>query len=222
VKTYFISGLGADRKAFYRLRLPAGYEPVYLDWIAPQTNESLKDYAQRFSSLINDKEEFVLIGLSFGGMIASEIARIKTPRKLILLSSVSASHEMPWYFRVAGKMRMQKIIPVAVYKRATLLNHFMGSRNKNDKALVSSFVKQTDPQFIRWSINAMLKWKQHDRLKGVIHIHGNKDKLLPLRYTNASHTIKNGRHLMVLTKFAEINRILREVLPVVENQLSSN
>ncbi|MEJ0107023.1 MAG: alpha/beta hydrolase [Bacteroidota bacterium] len=212
MKAYFISGLGADKKAFYKLRLPAGYEPVYLDWITPQNNESLKEYAKRFSSFVNDHEEFILIGLSFGGMIASEIARIKAPRKLILLSSVAASDEMPWYFRMAGKFRVQRIIPVAVYKRATLLNHFMGSKNKDDRAMVMSFVRQTDPGFIRWSINAILEWRQHEPLNNIIHIHGNKDRLLPVRYTNASHTIADGRHLMVLNKAAEINKILQEVL----------
>ena len=213
MKAYFISGLGADKKAFYKLKLPAGYEPVYLDWITPQHNESLKEYAKRFSASINNNEEFILIGLSFGGMIASEIARIKVPRKLILLSSVGASDEMPWYFRMAGKFRLQRIIPVAIYKRATLLNHFMGSKNKDDKAMLRSFVKQTDPAFIRWSINAILEWEQHEPLNNIIHIHGNKDRLLPIRYTNASHTIVNGRHLMVLNKDAEINKILQEILP---------
>jgi len=222
VKAYFISGLGADRKAFYKLKLPPGYEPVYLDWISPQNNESLKEYAKRFSGSINDKEKFILIGLSFGGMIASEIARIKTPLKLILLSSVAASDEMPWYFRVAGKFRMQRIIPVVLYKRATLLNHFMGTKNKDDKAMVMSFVRQTDPEFIRWSINAILGWEQHEPLKDIIHIHGNKDRLLPIKYTNANHRIDNGRHLMVLNKANEINKILQEVLPVTGNQSSNN
>jgi len=212
VKAYFISGLGADKKAFYKLKLPAGYEPVYLDWITPQSKESLKEYAFRFAGSINDQEDFILIGLSFGGMIASEIARIKSPRKVILLSSISNSDEMPWYFRVAGKTGIQKIVPVALYKKVTILNHFMGTKSKTDKAMVLSFVKQTDPAFIRWSINAILEWEQHERLPDTIHIHGSKDRLLPIRYIKASHIINNGKHLMVLNKADEINRILEDVL----------
>lgn len=212
MKAYFISGLGADKKAFYKLKLPPVYEPVYLDWITPQPNESLKAYAHRFSVLINDKEKFVLIGLSLGGMIASEIARIKPPRKLILLSSISCSNEMPWYFRLAGKAGIQKMIPTVLYKRVTIINHFMGSKSKIDKAIVLSFVKQVEPAFIRWSINAILNWVQHERLENTIHIHGDKDRLLPYRYTKASHIINNGRHLMVLNKANEINKILEEVL----------
>jgi pimeloyl-ACP methyl ester carboxylesterase len=211
MKAYFISGLGADKKAFYKLNLPAGYEPVYLDWITPYQHESLKEYAARFSELIREGD-FVLIGLSLGGMIASEIARLKSPRKLILLSSISVSDEMPWYFRVGGKIGVQKAIPVFVYKNMTVLNLFMGAGSRSDKAMLLSFVKKTDASFIRWAVNAILGWNQRERLSDIVHIHGDKDRLLPVRFIRASHTVKEGRHLMVLTKAAEINRILRDVL----------
>ncbi|MBS1610272.1 MAG: alpha/beta hydrolase [Bacteroidetes bacterium] len=212
MKAYFISGLGADKKAFYKLKLPAGYEVVYLDWITPQPKESLKNYAHRFSHSIEEKEDFILVGLSLGGMIAAEIARIKPPKKLILLSTVSSSIEIPWYFRWAGKAGIHRIIPTGLYKRMTIINHFMGSKSKTDKAIVLSFVKQVDPSFIQWAINAILEWNQHEPLDNSIHIHGSKDRLLPHRYTKASHIIENGRHLMVLNKADSINKILEEVL----------
>ena len=63
MKAYFISGLGADKKAFQKIKLPAGYEPVYLDWITPEKDESLTNYARRFSSLIKNNYAIILIGL---------------------------------------------------------------------------------------------------------------------------------------------------------------
>lgn len=221
MKAYFISGLGADKKAFYKLQLPAGYEPVYLDWIFPLPKETLVDYAKRFSLLINEKEKFILVGLSFGGMLACEIARIKAPEKLILISSVAVSDELPWYFKKAGAIRLQKIIPAGFYKTATLLNHFMGSKVKEEKIMVLSFVRKTDSTFIQWAINAILKWKYNQRFTNLIHIHGNRDRLLPVKYTNADYVIKGGRHLMVWNKAAEINKILQQVLPDI-HQVSSN
>jgi len=213
MKAYFISGLGADKKAFYKLKLPQGYEPVYLDWLTPNKGETLKEYAIRFSELIKEEEDFILIGLSLGGMIAAEIAHLKCPRKVILLSSISVSDEMPWYFRFAGKIGVQKAIPVSVYKNITILNAFMGGANKADRAMLLSFVKQTDPLFIRWAVDAILGWNQQEPLNDIVHIHGNKDRLLPIRYTHANHVIKDGRHLMVLNKAGEINKVLQEVLP---------
>jgi pimeloyl-ACP methyl ester carboxylesterase len=217
VKAYFISGLGADKKAFYKLKLPTGYEPVYLDWIPPLPAEPIKEYAIRFSSLINEQENFILIGLSFGGMMAAEIAKIKKPQKIILISSVAVSDELPWYFKLAGKLGVQKIVPPGFYKKATILNHFMGSASKEDRVMILSFVRQTDPEFIRWSINSILRWKQHERSDNMIHIHGSNDRLLPLRYTHADHVIQNGRHLMVLSKALEINEILGRVLAVAKS-----
>jgi hypothetical protein len=110
VRVYFISGLGADKRAFYKIKLPQGYQSVFLDWIVPLAGESFPDYAKRFSKSINQDEEFVLIGLSFGGMLASEIAKIVSPKKLIIISSLSSYKELPWYFKLAGKLGIHRII----------------------------------------------------------------------------------------------------------------
>jgi pimeloyl-ACP methyl ester carboxylesterase len=129
VKAYFISGLGADKKAFQRIKLPTGYEPVYLDWIIPEKNESLTDYARRFSSLIDD-DSFILIGLSFGGMLACELARWRTPAKTIIISSISTSDELPWYFKRAGTIGLHKYVPVKLLGAATVLKNMFGTISK--------------------------------------------------------------------------------------------
>jgi len=212
VKVYFISGLGADRRAFYKIQLPPGYEPVHLDWIVPVKNETLPDYAKRFSEVIKKGEEFILIGLSFGGMLASEIAKIISPKKLIIISSLSSYKELPWYFKLAGKLGIHKILTPSIYKQATILNRFMGTGNKEMKAIVYSYVNNIDPAFIRWSLNVILHWSHTERLSDLVHIHGSNDHLLPYRYVQADYIIKNGGHLMVMNKADEVNTILRKVL----------
>lgn len=212
MKVYFISGLGADRRAFYKIRLPSGYEPVHLDWIVPAKNETLPDYAKRFSEVIKKGEEFILIGLSFGGMLASEIAKIISPKKLIIISSLSSYKELPWYFKLAGKLGIHKILTPSIYKQATILNRFMGTGNKEMKAIVYSYVNNIDPAFIRWSLNVILHWSHTERLSDLVHIHGSNDHLLPYRYVQADYIIKNGGHLMVMNKADEVNTILRKVL----------
>lgn len=212
MKVYFISGLGADRRAFYKIRLPRGYQPVYLDWITPLTDESLPDYARRFSESINQDEEFVLVGLSFGGMLASELAKIVSPKKLIIISSLSSYKELPWYFKLAGKLGIHKIISPSLYKQATLMNRFMGAGNKEMKAIVYNYVNNIDPAFIRWSLNVIVHWSHTERLSDLVHIHGSNDHLLPYRYVKADYTIKNGGHLMVMNKADEVNSILQQVL----------
>lgn len=209
---YFISGLGADERAFYKIKLPRGYQAVFLDWITPLASESFPDYAKRFSQSIKQDEEFVLIGLSFGGMLASEIAKITSPRKLIIISSLSSYKELPWYFKLAGKLGIHRIISPSLYKQATIMNRFMGTGNKEMKSIVYSYVNNIDPAFIRWSLNAIVHWSHTERLSDLVHIHGSNDHLLPFRFVKADYMIKNGGHLMVMNKADEVNSILQKVL----------
>ncbi len=211
-KAYFISGLGADKNVFKYIKLPEDYEPHYIDWITPEPAEDISHYAGRLAEEIQGADEFILIGLSFGGLIATEIARIKQPKKLIIISSIASSQDVPWYYQKAGKFRLQHYLPVGFFKIATLLNHMVGSKNKEEKAIVETFVKNADPGFIRWSLNAIVTWKQDSRLDGLIHIHGSKDHLLPFKYTKADHCVLNGGHLMVFNRAKDINELLKDIL----------
>jgi pimeloyl-ACP methyl ester carboxylesterase len=212
LKAYFISGLGADKRAFYKIQLPLNYEPVHLDWIKPLPNESFPDYAKRFSELIEPGEDFILIGLSFGGMLASEIAKLISPRQIIIISSVSCYNELPWYFKMGGRVGLHRIISPSVYKQATLLNRFMGAGDKEMKAIVYSYVNNIDPAFIRWSLNIIVNWTHSERHMNLIHIHGSNDHLLPCKYVKADYIVENGGHLMVMNKAEEVNRILGQLL----------
>lgn len=212
MKVYFISGLGADRRAFYKIQLPKGFQPVYLDWIDPLPNETLTDYAKRFSELIESDEEFIIVGLSFGGMLASEIAKIISPKKIIIISSVSNYHELPWYFKASGKLQLHKALIPAVYKQATILNRFMGAGDREMKAIVYSYVNNIDPKFIRWSLQVIVNWQHNQRLSNLIHIHGSNDHLLPIRFVKADYIVEKGGHLMVMNRADEVNLLLREIL----------
>jgi pimeloyl-ACP methyl ester carboxylesterase len=212
LKVYFISGLGADERAFYRIQLPAGFQPVYLDWIMPLPDEDFSAYARRFSKAIDPREDFILIGLSFGGMLATELAKLVNPRQLIIISSLSSYNELPWYFKLAGRVGLHKFLSPAIYKQATILNRFMGAGDREMKAIVYSYVHNIDPQFIRWSLNVIVHWSHTERLQNLVHIHGSNDHLLPCKYVKANYIVEKGGHLMVMNKADEVNRILKKVL----------
>ena len=200
--------------AFKRIKLPEGYEPIYLDWITPEKDESLSNYARRFASLIKNDDAFILIGLSFGGMLACEIARLRNPMKTIIISSLASSNELPWYFKQAGKIGLHKAVPVRLMKAGSIFKNLMGANTKEDKAIIINYAKSADPNLVRWSLHAIFNWDHPQRLPGIIHLHGSNDRTLPVKYTHPNYIIKDGGHLMVFNKADEVNKILTEVLSV--------
>ncbi len=211
-KVYFISGLGADRRVFNRIEVPDFCETVYLDWISPLENESLQSYAERLAENINNIQPFALVGLSMGGMIASEIASRLNPVITILISSAPVSDQLPGYFRKLSSLRFSKVLPISLLKSLAILRWLVSTENEEDKYILKQVIKDSDPIFIRWALEAIPNWKKEKLPTPYIHIHGSKDKVLPIRFTKATHIIRDGGHIMVLNRAAEINLILQKTL----------
>src|SRR5436190_22473098 len=97
-KIYFISGLGADKRVFSFLDL-SFCEPIFIDWITPLKKESLESYALRLRQSIPEPEP-IIIGISFGGMLATEMAKADNRIKSIIIASNKTSDELPKLFRI--------------------------------------------------------------------------------------------------------------------------
>lgn len=206
--------MAADERVFKYIQLPEGFEIVHLTWITPLKEESLPSYAARMAERIDTTQPFVLVGLSFGGMLVTEIAKRFPPVKTILISSVPVSKHLPGYFRVAAALRLHKVVPIGLVKTSARLKRFITREKSEDKKLLWEIIKSSDPAFIRWSMEAVLKWKNEDMPQPILHIHGTRDEILPARYTTPTHIIPKAGHLMIMTQPDEVNQILHKALAV--------
>ena len=224
MKVYFISGMGADSRVFKHIRLPDGYEIVHLDWIPAFKNESLSSYSKRISEKIDPVEKFALVGLSMGGMMAAEIAKQFTsdyqnnPVATILISSVPTYKHLPSHFKISRLLKLHKIVPVRFLKSASLLKRFFAPDKKEDFEILTQVIKDSDPVFIRWAMQAVLEWKNETLPQPMWQIHGTKDNVLPLRFTRPTHIIKGGNHLMIMNKAGELNKLIDEVFQSIESK----
>jgi len=81
-KIYLLSGLCFDKRIFENLILESD-QINYLNWIEPEKNETLSNYVRRISQqIVADKDEIILIGHSFGGIVVQEISKIITVQVL--------------------------------------------------------------------------------------------------------------------------------------------
>ncbi|PVH25498.1 alpha/beta fold hydrolase [Sphingobacterium corticibacter] len=208
---YIFSGLGADERVFQKLDF-SGHKIAFIKWIAPQKDETIEQYATRLREQIPTTKP-ILIGLSFGGIMAVEVAKQIETEKVILIASAKTKHEIPIYYRVAGSLRLHKILPTALLKKSNAITNWLfGAESTSDKALLKQIVIDTDPLFLRWAIDKIALWKNQDEPHNLIHIHGTRDKILPYRFIKNVIKVKGGGHFMTLNKEDELNRILKQEL----------
>jgi len=212
LKVYFIPGIGADYRLFTHILLPEGYTPSHIHWIDPLDKETLSDYAFRLSGQIDQSEPFILIGLSLGGMMAVEIAKRLDPICTIIVSSIPVKAHLPGYFRLAGRLGLGKLISPSFMKAATRAKHALSMRSAENRRLMYDIIRAGDDHFIRWAIDAVLKWENKELPQRFYHIHGTRDEIFPIGLTTPTHIVKKGDHNFVVSRPEILNQMLKEII----------
>ena len=198
---------------FQKLDLPESWNIHHVTWppLAPQ--ENLTTYVLKISSLIDVTQNFALVGLSFGGIIATELTKILNPKKTIIISSISTRQELPFNYRLLGASSAIHLMPTATMNKVYPFTYwFFGVTTSDDKAMLKQIILDTSPAFLKWALNEILIWKNEVRPKNLIHIHGTSDRLFPYRLVKADYTVAGGGHWMVYNQAKHISKILVEEL----------
>lgn len=208
--------MGANERAFERLKLPGHWKIAHLQWFDPLPKERIDQYAARMVQRIDTAEPFVLIGLSFGGIMAIEMARLVSPQKLVLLSSVATAAELPPFLRAHALSSVAKMLPLSLLNKVYPgMHRFTGLTDPADLQLFADQIHAASPVFVKWAIAAILEWNHTERYHSLFHIHGENDKIFPLPYTHPHKVVANAGHFMVLTHAQEISNILIEELQLI-------
>lgn len=212
IKAYFISGLGADASVFSRLTLDPEVEIHHLPWLEPEEEEDMDCYARRMASKIAAPEKCVLVGLSFGGVMAIEIAKRHPVRQVILISSIKQKEEMPIQLNLIGLLNLTQLVPASTLLHFKPLIHwFFGIRGADERAMFEALIDRTDEALIDWSSEQIIQWQGEHGLANITHIHGTADTVFPIRNINADHVVQGGPHFMVFTHAKEVSKLLNAI-----------
>ena len=205
MKIFAISGLGADKRVFKYLTLE--HELIPVEWIKQKKKEPIIEYSKRLIKEygIGNEQEFGILGVSFGGLIATEISKLAKPKFTILISSVETKNELSGIIRIFGKTKIIELIPERFLNPPKLIARFMFGTKK--KELLNSILDDTDLNFTKWAIRELVNWKNESKLLNLIKIGGSKDKMLPPKEKNTI-LIDKGEHFMIVDKAEEINKII--------------
>jgi hypothetical protein len=140
-----------------------------------------------------------------------EMAKIINTSSVILISSVKTFHELPGWMKLSGKLLLDKIFPLKSFHAIEPLeNYNLGIENMEELRLVREYRKNISKEYTNWATHEILNWKNEWVPPGVVHIHGNKDHIFPIKKIKADYVIAGGGHFMIMNKAGMINEIIEK------------
>ncbi len=210
---YLFPGQGADGRLFKKLDIEGDYNLQVIDYSVPEKGMSMRDYAEVLSEQIDTTSEFILIGSSLGGMLATEISDFLNPEKTIIISSAKNASELPWRYNFQKKVPIYKLVgPRAGKFGAKILQPIVEPDRKIEKETFDSMLDDLDPYFLKRTIAMILEWDKTENTAPIIHIHGTKDRTIPIKNVDCDLIIDNASHMLTLINSDELNVLLNQLL----------
>ncbi len=212
MKIYLIPGLGYDCRLFENLDFKNN-QVKCLNWIEPNSGESINDYAARMChSILDDKDDVIIIGHSLGGIVAQEVASLTRVKKVILISSIKSRSELPLHFKAIAPLKIYKFFTKELcINTVRFWGKYHGFENDQLQDLFKSMVGRHSNDYLKWALKSLSRWHPPKDLNhtSIFHIHGTKDRTLPFGLIrNPDIVIEKGSHILALKRFDEINELI--------------
>lgn len=212
VNIYLLAGLGFDYRIFENLRL-GNANINYINWLEPLSDESLDKYVLRMAEQIKCKENIILIGHSFGGIIVQEISKIIKTEKVIIISSIKSKEEIPFTLKFLKKLPLYKF-----FNQKLILASFpiwaraFGYNSEKGRALFIQMISNCSDNYFRWSMDKIVNWAGNTQKENLIHIHGSNDKTFFIKNIKEPIIVPDGSHFMVFSKAEEVSEIINKII----------
>lgn len=213
IPVYFVPGMAANTTIFENINLPAEqFEVIFIPWKLPKSKETIQNYAKRMAKEVKH-ENAVLIGVSFGGVMVQEMAAFLKLRKLIIISSVKSSSELPRRMKIAKTTKAYKLLPTSWLKDVEkFVKYAFGDNLKRKLKLYEKYLHVRDKGYLDWAIENMMCWERANCDPNVIHIHGDADEVFPVKHIKEYIKVRGGTHAMILSKYKWFNTNLPKII----------
>ena len=210
-----LPGLGATGEIFapQRLAFPNLRTP---EWPDPARNETLATYARRLAAKVDPGVPCVVGGISFGGILATELCKHLDARQCVVISSVRHPEYLPLRIRIL--LPLARHVPTVAVKLGQALLRAVGpiARVVLSKSTLQLYRQGCDarPEIVSWSLWALANWEPSaDAVPcEIVQLHGSRDFVFPPKCAPGAHVVPGGRHVLTVSRPTETNSFLRRVL----------
>ena len=102
------------------------------------------------------------------------------------------------------------------------MNHWLfGTKTEQEKKLLNEILADSDPVFTKWAIRRITNWQRNEKVPAkVLHIHGDADRIFPLKNVHPDYIISGGTHFMTVSKHKEVSKVIQKALNKLTNNTS--
>ena len=213
IHVYLMPGMAASPSIFENIFLPPDrFEVHALDWFIPDRGISLEDYARKMCERVEHPDP-VLLGVSFGGILVQEMAKLIPVRKVLIVSSVKSKFELPKRMIFAKLTKVHKLLPTSLVNNVELLAKYaFGEPVAKRLHLYEKYLSLRDRYYLDWSIDKIVNWDQVTPPEGIIHIQGEKDTVFPIGNIKECVVVKNATHTMIIHRARWFNENLPDLI----------
>ncbi len=225
MRMIFLPGLGADRRIFEAqlAEFPEAEVPL---WIPPTPEDNVRTYAKRLARSVADQSPgdtpCMVVGLSFGGVLAPYFAEEIGAQTCVVLSSSKEKSQFarryyPLYllFKYAPPLGRLFILTIKFFVACLLpfARLFLG---KTRQSLLRQ-LWECDGQVQFYFVKMLMNWAYDPADASgipappgvVIQIHGQRDRILPCRNFTPDFLIPRAGHILCMTHSRALNEILK-------------
>ena len=175
-------------------------------WTLPPRGDRLAVYAARLAGSLGRVGPCVVVGVSFGGIVATELARHVDATACVVIASARDPAGLP--AAVRALRRAATVVPSAAVELAVRAG-VTTAAPQDDRRRQDT----TDRAFRSWAVNAMVTWRPAGPPPcPLVQIHGDRDRQFPGGTAVADHVIAGGGHLLTITHAEQVNAILADVV----------
>lgn len=210
---FILSGLGADERVFDQIDF-GSFSPVFIPWESlTEPNQSFESYVKQLSTHVKTPNP-ILIGISFGGIVAQEMSGLFGNCPVLIISSVQTRLELTPIMRFSGKIGLDRLIPIKRVLKNKGINHWLfGTKTENEKKTLDQILADSDPVFTKWAIHQVSTWKRREKIPAkVLHIHGEADRIFRIGNLNPDYLIPGGTHFMTVSKHEKVSKAIQDAL----------
>lgn len=205
MKAYFFPGLGADKTLAPYHQIPE-LEIEWVNWPS-HIRTNWENFLQDLLRENDIQPGSLFIGISFGGLVATRLAKLIPPSGIILVGSLVDAKAVLPIFRILK--RVLPCIPGFAFNLgwvpSRFISYFFGIRRKAHLTHFKRMAGGYSPQQTKALIQLALSASPMENRVPIYAIHGEKDRILPYKKAQSGYLVRQGGHLLSMTHADEVN-----------------